>query len=276
MDACFPGKVNLSRVNFNAYLPHEVTQNYKILQKTFASCGVQKYVDAEVLSRGRFIENLEFLQWLKCYYETNGSSVRPSDYHARERRRHFGIADPKQSASSAVTATPSSRKDGSTPSRTALKNTSLLSSAKPVTLKRALRTPVTTKTRVLHFAPSPAPPPSAAASTTTATQATTSQEGGDHEEEPAEKRARRPPAVPSSSPAEQQQQKREAMSWEVQGLLGALRDAERRASELEERIRNAENVCKEVIADKVVFSETEDPVKSVAGMVLDSLFPQTY
>ncbi len=42
MDAIYPGKVPLHKVNFNAKLEYEMVQNYKILQTTFEKCGVEK------------------------------------------------------------------------------------------------------------------------------------------------------------------------------------------------------------------------------------------
>jgi len=178
MDACFPGKVNLSRVNFNAYLPHEITQNYKILQKTFATCGVQKYIDAEILSQGRFIENLEFLQWMKCYYESNGCSVPLSEYHAKERRHHFGISEPKSSSSNIATPASTVTK---TKTRTVIPSTVKKSQDKknPIPSK-SLRTPIA-KPRVLHFAPSPLP---------NSSKSKQQEEGSEVKQEPAEKKTK--------------------------------------------------------------------------------------
>ena len=176
MDACFPGKVNLSRVNFNAYLPHEISQNYKTLQKIFATCGVQKYVDSEVLSRGRFIENLEFLQWMKCYYESNGSSTPLADYHARERRKHFGIAEPRSSVSTPTTRTKAATALANTTTPRVPSSAARNPSAVKTPAARSLRTPG--KPRALHFAPSTAPVPASSSSsssstTVTATESTT-------------------------------------------------------------------------------------------------------
>ena len=94
MDATFPGKVPLQRVNFNASLSYEITQNYKILQQVFARCHVQKNIDVDQLQRGTFQDNLEFLQWIKHYHDVN-TVLHPGEYKARERRRQCGCAEPK-------------------------------------------------------------------------------------------------------------------------------------------------------------------------------------
>ena len=94
MDATFPGKVPLQRVNFNASLSYEITQNYKILQQVFARCHVQKNIDVDQLQRGTFQDNLEFLQWIKHYHDVN-TVLHPGEYKAHERRRQCGCAEPK-------------------------------------------------------------------------------------------------------------------------------------------------------------------------------------
>ena len=94
MDATYPGKVQLHRVNFNAVLPHEVTQNYKVLQQIFDKCNVQKNIDVGQLQRGTFQDNLEFLQWLKHYHDVN-TTLRPGEYKARERRKACSCSEPK-------------------------------------------------------------------------------------------------------------------------------------------------------------------------------------
>lgn len=93
MDATFPGKVHLGKVKFNAAYPHEVTANYKHLQQIFSRCGVQKDIDVERLTKGRFLDNLEFLQWIKYYHDTH-TTLAPGEYRAHERRRTCGCEEP--------------------------------------------------------------------------------------------------------------------------------------------------------------------------------------
>lgn len=85
-------KIALGKVKYNARTHDEIMTNYKILQSSFTRLGVKKAVDINRLGKGRFQDNLEFLQWLKCYYDNNA----PKDtiYPARERRRATGCAEP--------------------------------------------------------------------------------------------------------------------------------------------------------------------------------------
>ena len=67
--ALYPHKVSLKRVNNGAKLEYEFLNNYKVLQKAFDDCGIKKHIEVDKLIRGKFQDNLEFLQWLKSFYE---------------------------------------------------------------------------------------------------------------------------------------------------------------------------------------------------------------
>ena len=85
-------KIPLGKVKFNARTHDEIMTNYKILQSSFTRLGIKKVVDIERLRQGRFQDNLEFLQWLKRYYDIKASH--DAVYPARERRRATGCAEP--------------------------------------------------------------------------------------------------------------------------------------------------------------------------------------
>eukprot|EP00727_Mastigamoeba_balamuthi_P012496 m51a1_g787 putative microtubule-associated protein rp eb family member 1 isoform x1 (303) ;mRNA; f:627354-628702 len=87
MDALHPGKVALQKVNFNAKLEHEYVQNFKILQASFERCGIDKFVEVSKLIQGKMQDNLEFLQWMKCYFDRHNPGT---PYNALERRRMAG------------------------------------------------------------------------------------------------------------------------------------------------------------------------------------------
>eukprot|EP00770_Monocercomonoides_exilis_P009614 MONOS_9566.1-p1 / transcript=MONOS_9566.1 / gene=MONOS_9566 / organism=Monocercomonoides_exilis_PA203 / gene_product=Microtubule-associated protein RP/EB family member 1 / transcript_product=Microtubule-associated protein RP/EB family member 1 / location=Mono_scaffold00399:53938-55113(+) / protein_length=262 / sequence_SO=supercontig / SO=protein_coding / is_pseudo=false len=69
VDVIYPGKVPLHRVNFDAKLEYEFEKNYKILQDCFTKLNIQKSVDVQRLSKGKFQDVLEFCQWLKRFYD---------------------------------------------------------------------------------------------------------------------------------------------------------------------------------------------------------------
>jgi len=88
MDALYPGHVPLSRVNFNATQTYEFVENYKVLQKVFKSVGIERNVDVPSLIKAKYQDNLEFLQWIKCYYD---NLKKDDKYDAEARRKECGI-----------------------------------------------------------------------------------------------------------------------------------------------------------------------------------------
>jgi len=65
MDALYPGKIPLTKVNFNAKFEYEYLKNFNLLQEMFTKVGIDKRIDVNTLIKGKFQDNLEFLQWMK-------------------------------------------------------------------------------------------------------------------------------------------------------------------------------------------------------------------
>jgi RP/EB family microtubule-associated protein len=95
LDAIFPGKVNMTRVNFKAKLEWEFVNNFKVLQQSFLKCNLNKHIEVEKLVKAKYQDNLEFAQWMKRYYDLNGGGSK--EYDAIMRRggveADFGFAD---------------------------------------------------------------------------------------------------------------------------------------------------------------------------------------
>jgi len=72
LDACHPGTVGMRKVNWMAKADHEYVPNYKVLQASFDKNHIQKHVDVDKLIRAKYQDNLEFLQWMKCYWDREG------------------------------------------------------------------------------------------------------------------------------------------------------------------------------------------------------------
>jgi len=84
LDAVYPGKVPLHKVNFNAKFEYEYVKNYKVLQEIFNKVGIDRFIDVPKLIKAKYQDNLEFLQWIKRYFDLHF----PGDkYDAVERRR---------------------------------------------------------------------------------------------------------------------------------------------------------------------------------------------
>ena len=101
IDCLYPGKVQMKKVNWGAKHEYEFVLNYKILQKAFDECGIAKHIDVDKLVRAKFQDNLEFMQWIKSFYEAHDSG---SSYDPVSRR--FGNNFPEWTKSSMKTSNP--------------------------------------------------------------------------------------------------------------------------------------------------------------------------
>jgi RP/EB family microtubule-associated protein len=103
-------------VNFNAKHEYEFVKNFKILQSVFDKHGIDKYIDVNKLVKGKYQDNLEFLQWIKRYFDLHytGSG---GEYNAIERRKAAYAGDKKGGSSQTNVASTkkTSTASGSTP-----------------------------------------------------------------------------------------------------------------------------------------------------------------
>lgn len=72
-DALYPNTLRLDKVNFSATREYEFVQNYKVLQGAFARIGISKEIFVDRLIRGKYQDNLEFMQWVKGYFDLHAS-----------------------------------------------------------------------------------------------------------------------------------------------------------------------------------------------------------
>ncbi|KAG7392824.1 Microtubule-associated protein RP/EB member 1 [Phytophthora pseudosyringae] len=115
LDAMYPGKVPMSKVDWAANKDYEYIQNYKVLQKAFMQLKIDKHVEVDRLVRGKYQDNLEFMQWFKAFYERNASG-QPYDPLAQREKGKGGAQYSHKfgGASSPAPAAPLRRKVATT------------------------------------------------------------------------------------------------------------------------------------------------------------------
>ena len=59
----------MSKVNWEARNDYEYVNNYKVLQTAFNKLNIEKKAEVEKLCRGKYQDNLEFMQWFKGFLD---------------------------------------------------------------------------------------------------------------------------------------------------------------------------------------------------------------
>jgi hypothetical protein len=86
IDSLFPDKIKMTKVNWKARQEVEFLENYKYLQQAFQLCKIDKNFDPVKLSKGKQSDNLEFLQWMKMYFDEKVKNGFKFSYDAEKRR----------------------------------------------------------------------------------------------------------------------------------------------------------------------------------------------
>ncbi|CXI00556.1 EB1 homolog, putative [Plasmodium berghei] len=89
LDILFPNKSVLHKAKWNAKMEYECIVNYKLIQSVFNKLGIKKHMDIDKLIKGKYQDNLEFLQWFKAFFErlVDYNNEQIANYDAMERRK---------------------------------------------------------------------------------------------------------------------------------------------------------------------------------------------
>jgi len=80
----YPGQVPMHKVNWGAKQNFEIVTNYKVLQDCFTKLHIDKHIEVPRLMGGRYMDNLEFMQWFKRFFEMSVTDL--GDYDAKAQR----------------------------------------------------------------------------------------------------------------------------------------------------------------------------------------------
>ncbi|BGP52769.1 microtubule integrity protein mal3 [Rhodotorula sphaerocarpa] len=100
IDSIF-GDVPMNRVKFEAKQEYEYLANYRILQNSFKIHSIDKPIPVDRLVRCKMQDNLEFMQWLKRFWDMNFPG---GDYDPVARRGGAGARAPSASGAGAARA----------------------------------------------------------------------------------------------------------------------------------------------------------------------------
>jgi len=81
LDMIYPGQVPMSKINWAAKQSFEFVANYKVLQTCFTKLLIDKFIDVDRLISGKYMDNLEFMQWFKRFFELTLSEPRGIVYY---------------------------------------------------------------------------------------------------------------------------------------------------------------------------------------------------
>ncbi|EJU02968.1 hypothetical protein DACRYDRAFT_21343 [Dacryopinax primogenitus] len=104
MDSIY-GDVPMSKVKMNARQEYEYLNNFKVLQNVFKAKKIDKPIPVDKLVKCKMQDNLEFLQWIRRYWEQMYGG-QPYDAIARRKGQP---GEPAAPASSRLTSSSSAR-----------------------------------------------------------------------------------------------------------------------------------------------------------------------
>jgi RP/EB family microtubule-associated protein len=59
----------MAKVKWGAKHDYEYVENYKVLHQAFQKNEIKRYIDVDKLVKAKYQDNLEFLQWMKRFFD---------------------------------------------------------------------------------------------------------------------------------------------------------------------------------------------------------------
>jgi RP/EB family microtubule-associated protein len=75
----YPGSIAMSKVKMNAKTEVDFIHNFKLLQTAFSKKRVDRFIDVDKLTKKSFQFNMEFLQFMKCYWDMHAPNGTPPE-----------------------------------------------------------------------------------------------------------------------------------------------------------------------------------------------------
>ena len=106
LDMMHPNIVPMNKVNWSANKDFEYVANYKILQTGFTKLNIDRHIDVDRLITGKYMDNLEFMQWFKRYFELTVSDVSRYDCIGQRSKGKGGAAMASSAGGAKKTSVP--------------------------------------------------------------------------------------------------------------------------------------------------------------------------
>eukprot|EP01026_Neomeris_dumetosa_P034020 TRINITY_DN27319_c0_g1_i3.p2 TRINITY_DN27319_c0_g1~~TRINITY_DN27319_c0_g1_i3.p2 ORF type:complete len:309 (+),score=45.04 TRINITY_DN27319_c0_g1_i3:61-927(+) len=100
LDSLHPGIVPMGKVDFNCKNEYEYITNWKVLQSAFNKLNINKEVNINNLVKARPLDNMEFMQWFKHYYDNQIAISGVPDYDPVLRREQSKSGNVREGLSS--------------------------------------------------------------------------------------------------------------------------------------------------------------------------------
>ena len=87
INSVYPGALPMAKVKMDARTEVDCLHNFKLLQTAFNKKKIDRYIEVDKLTKRSFQYNMEFLQFMKCYWDMHAPNGEGMPAAARRRGR---------------------------------------------------------------------------------------------------------------------------------------------------------------------------------------------